>query len=75
MGKEYPALKMIGAFDKMAMCKGEGAMRLEFERLLPVMRKGGFIASCDHQTPPQVSLENYRLYIKLLKEYCIKAVP
>ena len=31
---------------------GEAAMRAEFERLLPVMRSGGYIPSVDHQTPP-----------------------
>ena len=54
--------------------RGEAAMRAEFERLLPVMRKGGFIPSCDHQTPPGVSLENYRIFVRLLAEYAQKAV-
>ncbi|HHV96468.1 MAG TPA: hypothetical protein GXX37_08380 [Clostridiaceae bacterium] len=71
---KYPEFKMIGAYDKMVMSKGEDEMRKEFERLLPVMKSGGFIPSCDHQTPPEVSLENYMTYIRLLKEYCIKAV-
>jgi uroporphyrinogen-III decarboxylase len=44
-------------------------MRAEFERILPVMRSGGYIPSVDHQTPPGVSLDNYRIYIKLFKEY------
>jgi hypothetical protein len=34
------------------------------------MKQGGFIPSVDHQTPPDVSLENYRLYNGILKEYC-----
>lgn len=72
--EKYPKFKMIGAYDKMVMSKGEAAMRTEFERLLPVMKGGGFIPSCDHQTPPEVSMENYRVYIKLMKEYCEKAV-
>lgn len=70
----YPGFRLIGGYDKLEMSKGEQAMRKEFERLLPVMRTGGFIPSCDHQTPPGVSLENYRIYVKLLKEYCQKAV-
>jgi uroporphyrinogen-III decarboxylase len=70
----YPDFLFIGGFDKMTMSKGEDAMRAEFERLLPVMRSGGFIPSCDHQTPPGVSLENYRIYVRLLKEYAEKAV-
>ena len=71
---KQPKLAFIGHFDKMVMPYGEEAMRKEFERLLPVMRQGGFIPSVDHQTPPGVSLENYRIYLKLLKEYCEKAV-
>lgn len=70
----YPKLIMMGGYDKMVMSKGEGPMRAEFERLLPVMRSGGFIPSVDHQTPPGVSLENYRIYIRLFREYCEKAV-
>ena len=67
----FPRLRMIGHFDKMVMNRGEAAMRREFERLLPVMRSGGFIPSVDHQTPPGVSLEEYRLYLRLLEEYTV----
>lgn len=67
--RDHPHLRMIGAFDKMTMHLGEGRMREEFERLLPVMRLGGFIPSVDHQTPPEVSLGDYRLYLGLLREY------
>ncbi|HEY3298340.1 MAG TPA: uroporphyrinogen decarboxylase family protein [Armatimonadota bacterium] len=66
----HPRWRMIGAFDKTVMHLGEARMRQEFERLMPAMRQGGFIPSCDHQTPPEVSLEDYRLYVRLLREYC-----
>ena len=69
----YPKLLFMGHFDKMVMPKGEEAMRAEFERLLPVMKQGGFAPSVDHQTPPGVSLENYLIYLKLFKEYCERA--
>ena len=71
--RENPGLKMIGGYDKMVMSKGEAEMRAEFERILPVMKQGGYISSVDHQTPPEVSLENYRIYLRLLNEYCRKA--
>lgn len=70
---DHPRLNMIGAYDKTIMHLGEDRIRQEFERLLPVMRQGGFIPSVDHQTPPEVSLEDYRTYLRVLKEYCIKA--
>ena len=68
--RDHPHFKMIGAFDKTVMKHGEQAMRHEFERLLPVMKHGGFIPSVDHQTPPDVSLAQYRVYVSLLREYC-----
>ncbi len=67
---DHPRFGIIGGYDKTVMKNGEAAMRAEFERLLPVMRQGGFIPSVDHQTPPDVSLDQYRLYVKLLHEYC-----
>jgi uroporphyrinogen-III decarboxylase len=70
--KEHPDFKMMGGFDKRVIHQGEEAMRKEFERILPVMRSGGYIPSVDHQTPPDVSLEMYRLYASLLNEYCRK---
>jgi hypothetical protein len=67
--RQFPRLCMVGHFDKMVMNRGEAAIRGEFERLRPLMKTGGFIPSVDHQTPPGVSLEEYRLYLRLLKEY------
>ena len=69
----HPDVRVIGHFDKMVMTRGEPAMREEFERLLPVMRAGGFIPSVDHQTPPGVSLDQYRCYLRLLAEYTAAA--
>ena len=71
---DYPELIMLGAYDKTVMHRGEAAIRAEFERLLPVMRTGRFIPSVDHQTPPEVSLEDYKIYLKVFREYCLKAV-
>jgi len=71
---EYPELLALGNFDKMTMPGGEAAMRAEFERIFPAMKTGRYIVSVDHQTPPGVSIENYRIYLRLLGEYCAKAV-
>jgi hypothetical protein len=69
----YPEMRMLGGFDKTIMHLGEARMREEFERLLPCMRSGYYIPSVDHQTPPAVSIEDYRLYVRLLREYAEKA--
>jgi hypothetical protein len=69
----YPGFLMMGGYDKMVMARGEAAMRAEFERLLPVMRSGGYVPSVDHQTPPGVSLEAYRTYLALFEDTCVRA--
>jgi len=66
---QFPRLRMVGHFNKMTMNRGEAAMRAEFERLVPLMRTGGFIPSVDHQTPPGVSLDQYRCFLRLLNEF------
>ena len=64
---------MLGAYDKTVMHLGEERIRQEFERLMPAMRQGGFVCSVDHQTPPEVSLDQYYQWLGLLREYCEKA--
>ncbi len=65
----YPDLIMIGGYDKTVMHQGEAAMRIEFERILPVIRSGGYIPGVDHQTPPDVTMDDYYIFVRLLKEY------
>lgn len=70
---KQPQMAFLGHFDKMCMKHGKEAMRAEFERLLPSMKRGKLIPSVDHQTPPDVPIENYKDYVALLYEYCAKA--
>lgn len=72
--RNHPQWIMIGGYDKTIMHLGEEAMRREFERILPAMKSGRYIPSVDHQTPPDVSVEQYRIYRGLLEEYARKAV-
>ncbi len=69
--RQYPDFCLVGHFDKLTMNQGEQVMRKEFERIMPLMKRGGFIPSVDHQTPPGVSLEQYRSYLRLLTEYTV----
>ena len=71
--KKFPEFLFIGGFDKTCLFHGEEAIRAEFDRLLPVIRSGRYLPGMDHQTPPGVSLETYRYYIKLLREYSKQA--
>ena len=71
---QNPEFLMMGGYDKMVMSQGKAAMKSEFERILPVMKSGGYIPSVDHQTPPEVSLKNYKIYLELFKDYVGKAI-
>lgn len=63
----YPRLKFIGGFNKLCIADGKEAIDKEFERLLPIIRQGGYIPGCDHQVAPSTSLDDYKYYISKLK--------
>ena len=67
--KKYPDMLFLGGFDKMCLLQGKEAIKKEFERLLPVIESGKFLIGVDHQTPPGVTMENYRYCVQLLEEY------
>ena len=47
--------------------------RIEWAMWWDEMRRGGFIPSVDHQTPPHVTIDEYRLFRRLLDEYTLAA--
>jgi len=71
--KEYPQLKFIGAFNKLKIAEGREAIDQEFERILPVIRRGGYVPGSDHQVAPSTSFEDYKYYIARLKEVMMQA--
>jgi len=63
IGRRYPALLLSGGIDKRILARGPNAIDRELERILPAMRaRGGYIPTCDHGVPEEVSLANYRHY-------------
>lgn len=67
--KSFPNLKFIGGYNKLCIAEGKAAIDKEFERILPVIRQGGYIPGCDHQVAPSTSYENYKYYISQLKKF------
>jgi uroporphyrinogen decarboxylase len=55
-----------GGVDKRAMARGGRAIEVELERLRPVVESGGYIPSCDHGVPADVSWPNFVRYTGLL---------
>jgi len=66
--EKFPALKFIGAFNKLKIAEGKAAIDAEFERLMPVIRQGGYVPGSDHQVAPSTPLLLYCYYIGRLRE-------
>ncbi|MBW2049358.1 MAG: hypothetical protein JRJ09_12650 [Deltaproteobacteria bacterium] len=63
IGRLYPDLVMTGGIDKRVLAEGKEAIDEHLGYILPTMRKrGGYIPTCDHGVPAEVSLDNYVYY-------------
>ncbi|MHB9132262.1 MAG: uroporphyrinogen decarboxylase family protein [Armatimonadota bacterium] len=63
-GKE---LRVIGNFDKLTLEQNHNAVLAEIDRLMPLMKEGGFILLPDHLITPGVALEDYRWYLEQVR--------
>lgn len=69
-GREYPDLRLRGGIDKRILAAGPDAIDRELERIIPaMMARGGYIPTCDHGVPEEVSLANYLHYRRRMREY------
>ena len=70
IAKKYPDLLMRGSIDKRILAKGKDDIDKEIERIMPFMKKrGGYIPTCYHGVPEEVSFENYMHFRKRMLEY------
>jgi len=60
-------LLMLGGFDKHILAQSKAAIEAEVRRLTPLVEEGGYIGFCDHRVPPDVPLENYVFYLKMVR--------
>jgi uroporphyrinogen decarboxylase len=69
-GRQYPGLTIFGGIDKRLLAAGREAIDAMVDRILPAMReRGGYIPTCDHGVPPEVSLADYRHYRRRCLEF------
>jgi uroporphyrinogen decarboxylase len=66
-------LRIGGGFDKRIVPLGPDAVQAELDRLMPVLREGGFVPGIDHSVPADVSWDDYRHYLDLLLDAAVKA--
>jgi len=63
IGRKWPDLVLEGGIDKRVLAAGPDAIERRLQHILPAMvKRGGYIPTCDHGVPDDVSLENYRYY-------------
>jgi len=48
-----------GGIDKRAIAAGGDILQAELDRVAPVIEDGGYIPSCDHGVPPDISWPNF----------------
>jgi len=73
-GIDLPGLRAVfgkrmafrGGIDKRCMAAGGQRIADEINRLVPVMRSGGYIPGCDHGVPSDISWPDYVRYVELL---------
>ena len=54
----------MGGVNKLSLTKGRDSIEQEIRRLSPLLGQGGYIPMVDHRVPPEVSLANYRYYLR-----------
>jgi hypothetical protein len=70
IGQQYPELRISGGFDKRILAQGKEAIDREVDRIMPIMHKrGGYIPTCDHGVPEEVSFESYMHYRQRMLEF------
>jgi uroporphyrinogen decarboxylase len=57
-------LRLWGGVDKRELSKDKQAIENHLRTFIPLVEEGGFIPTIDHTVPPDISLENFRYYMK-----------
>lgn len=66
---KYPDLVMIGGIDKRVLAAGPEAIDDYLQGVIPFMvKRGGYIPTCDHGVPDNVSYANYMHYRRRIME-------
>ena len=66
---KYPDLAIFGGIDKRALAAGPDAIDAYLGRVIPPMvRRGGYVPTCDHGVPDNVTFASYMHYRKRILE-------
>lgn len=69
-GEKWPDLLLSGGIDKRILATTPEEIDRYLDGILPVLhRRGGYIPTCDHGVPEEVSFENYLHFRRRVAEY------
>lgn len=69
IGRQYSDLVLLGGIDKRVLAAGKEAIERHVAYIIPPMlERGGYIPTCDHGVPDDVSFDNYLFYRQRLCE-------
>jgi len=69
IARKYPHLLIWGGIDKRVLAQGKDAIDGYLQRVIPFMvKRGGYIPTCDHGVPDNVSFDNYMYYRRRIME-------
>jgi len=61
-------IRGVGGMNKVVFSRGYEDIRVEIERLRPIVELGGFIPCPDHRIPPDAKWENVQYYCELMQK-------
>lgn len=69
-GERWPDLLMLGGIDKRVLATTPEEIDRYLDGILPVLHeRGGYIPTCDHGVPEEVSFENYLHFRRRVAEF------
>jgi len=67
---KYPSLGIMGGIDKLEIAKGREAIDGELARLGEIFKRPGYFPALDHLIHPGISFEDFKYFVRRLKELC-----
>lgn len=65
--KQYPHICPFGGIDKRALTSDRKTIDAELDRVDPLFHQSGYMPGLDHLVHPEISLDNFRYFVKQLK--------
>ncbi len=65
--QKYPRLQCVGGMERMALVRGKADIDEQLARVAPIVAKGGYLPTIDHQVSSDVPWDNFCYFIEGLK--------